>query len=159
MNAILKQLTEIKSKLYKPFPTSDINKIYEDFQTEFLNLPNYLEPYEVDFYEDFRYYCENIAGTLSYVLEDKANQIPPGQIDMLYKSFFEYYNQYVFLEGHIANYHYFFQEYKNFEQARELLLQLLSNDYFPLNQPPKAFSISDLLPMSSDLHKNRKHSN
>ncbi|MFJ7736696.1 YxiJ family protein [Lysinibacillus sp. NPDC097287] len=134
MNDNLKQLTEIESKLKKPFPTSDINKICADFRTEFLNLSDEFEPYEVDFYEDFRYYCVNIAGTLSYVLGDKTNQIPQGQIDMLYKSFFEYYNQYEFLEDQIANYNHFFQKYKSYEQARNLLLQLLSSNYYPLNR-------------------------
>ena len=129
MNDILKRLTEIKVELRKPFPTEDINKIDKDFRTEFLSLPG-----EIDFYEDFRYYCVNIAGTLSYVLSDEINQIPQGQIDMLYKSFFEYYNQYEFLEDQIVNYNYFFQEYKTFEQARKWLLQLLSNNYFPLNR-------------------------
>ena len=121
MNAILKQLTEIEAELKKPFPTRDINKICEDFRIEFLNLSD-----EVDFYEDFRYYCANIAGTLSYVLEDKTNQIPQHQIDMLYKTFFEYYNHYGFFEGQIAIYDYFLQEYKTFERARKLLIQLLS---------------------------------
>jgi len=134
MDDILKQLADIKTELAKPFPTRDINKICEDFRTEFLNLSDEFEPHEVDFYEDFRYYCVNIAGTLSYVLEDMTNQIPQGQIDMLYKSFFEYYNQYEFLEDRIANYNYFFQEYKTFEQARKLLLQLLSNNYYPLKR-------------------------
>ena len=85
MNTIIKQLTEMKDELRQPFPTEDINKISEDFRTEFLNLSN---EEEVDFYEDFRFYCSNIAGTLSYVLEGKINQIPEGQIDMLYKSLF-----------------------------------------------------------------------
>ncbi|WP_371873242.1 YxiJ family protein [Lysinibacillus sp. Ag94] len=53
---------------------------------------------------------------------------------MLYKSFFEYYNQYGFLEDRIANYNHFFQEYKTFEQARKLLLQLLSNNHYPLKR-------------------------
>ena len=129
MDDILKQLVEIKTELKKPFPTNDINKICEDFRTEFLNLSDELDN-EVDFYEDFRYYCVNIAGTLSYVLDDITNQIPQGQIEMLYKSFFEYYNQYEFFEDQIANYNYFFQDYKTFEQARKLLLQLLSNNHF-----------------------------
>ncbi|TKI53636.1 hypothetical protein FC756_23090 [Lysinibacillus mangiferihumi] len=131
MNTILKQLTEMKDELRKPFPTEDINKISEDFRTEFLNLSH---EDEVDFYEDFRFYCSNIAGTLSYVLKDKTNQIPEGQIDMLYKSFFEYYNQYEFLEGRIANYNHFFQECKIHEKARKLLLQLVSNNHYPLKQ-------------------------
>ena len=73
MNDILKQLTGMKAELRKPFPTEDIKKIGEDFRTEFLNLSDELEPYEVDFFEDFRYYCVNIAGTLSYVLGDMTN--------------------------------------------------------------------------------------
>ena len=76
----------------------------------------------------------NIAGTLSYVLGDMTNQIPQGQIDMLYKSFFEDYNQYEFVEDQIANYNDFFQDYKIHEQARKLLLQLLSNNHYPLRQ-------------------------
>ena len=134
MNDILKRLTGMKAELRKPFPTRDINKICEDFRTEFLNLSDEFEPYEVDFYENFRYYCANIAGTLSYVLEDKTNQIPQGQIEMLYKSFFEDYNQYEFVEDQIANYNDFFQDYKIHEQARKLLLQLLSNNHYPLKQ-------------------------
>ena len=127
MNDILKRLTEIDVELSKPFTTEDINKIDKDFRTEFLSLPG-----EIDFYEDFRYYCVNIAGTLSYVLSDEINQIPQGQIDMLYKSFFEHYNQYEFLEPQIANYNDFFQEYKIHEQTRKWLLQLLSNNHYPL---------------------------
>mgnify|MGYP006383174635 FL=1 len=132
MNDILKQLTGMKAELRKPFPTEDIKKIGEDFRTEFLNLSDELEPYEVDFFEDFRYYCVNIAGTLSYVLGDMTNQIPQGQIEMLYKSFFEDYNQYEFVEDQIANYNDFFQDYKIHEQARKLLLQLLSNNHYLL---------------------------
>lgn len=54
MNTIIKQLTEMKDELRQPFPTEDINKISEDFRTEFLNLSNEdEEEEEVDFYEDF----------------------------------------------------------------------------------------------------------
>lgn len=129
MDDILKQLTEMDAELKKPFPTEDINKICDDFRTEFINLPG-----NVDFYDDFHYYCANIAGTLSYVLGGSINDIPQGQFDMLFKSFFEYYDQYEFLEEKIANYHHFFQEYKTFEQARKLLLQLLTNNLFPVNR-------------------------
>ncbi|MEG0471014.1 MAG: YxiJ family protein [Solibacillus sp.] len=145
-----------RGKIWTPFPTSDINKICEDFRMEFSDLSEEWEPYEVNFYEDFRYYCVNIAGTLSYVLVDKANQIPQGQIDMLYKSFFEGYNQYKFIEGSIANYRYFFQEYETFEQARKLLLQLLSKNLYPFNGQPKAFPISELLPINSKIQKDSK---
>lgn len=58
MNDILKQLTEIDSELRKPFPTNDINKITEDFRTEFMKIPD-----EVDFYDDFHFYCMNIEIT------------------------------------------------------------------------------------------------
>ena len=122
MTDILKQLTEIEAELKNPFPTGDIKQICDDFRTEFLNLPE-----EIDFYEDFRNYCVNIAGTLSYVLSDDINHIPQGQIDMLYKSFFENYHQYEFLKDKIANYNHFFQEYNTFEQARKWLLLLLRN--------------------------------
>ena len=70
MNAILKQLAEIEAELQKPIPSEDINKICEDFRIELLSLSD-----EVDFYENFRYYCVNIAGMLGYVLGDKTNQI------------------------------------------------------------------------------------
>lgn len=120
MDTIYQQLAAIEPELSKPFPTRDIHKIGEDFNMEFLNLPG-----DVDFYEDFRYYCVNIAGTLSYVLMDAADDIPQGQIDRLFKSFFECYNQYEFLEGQIERYSYFFQEYQIFEQARKLLLKQL----------------------------------
>lgn len=129
MDDILKQLTEMEEELRKPFLTRDIHKICDDFRTEFSNISS-----DVDFYEDFRYYCVNIAGTLSYVLVGSINDIPQGQFDMLFKSFFEYYDQYEFLEERIANYQHFFQEYNTFEQARELLLHLLTNNLFPINR-------------------------
>ncbi|MER2126144.1 YxiJ family protein [Solibacillus sp. FSL H8-0523] len=120
MDKIFQQLITIEPELKRPFPTRDIQKIEVDFRIEFLNLPG-----DVDFYEDFRYYCANIAGTLSYVSMDAEDEIPQGQFDMLFKSFFEFYDQYEFLEGQIEHYPYFFQEYQTFEHARKLLLQQL----------------------------------
>jgi hypothetical protein len=122
MDNILKQLTEIKNELDKPFPYRDTDKIQDDFQREFLNLSD-----EEDFLVgDFNTYCMNIAGTLSYVLAGRANKIPQGQIEMLQKSFFNFFKQYKFFEGKIETYNDFFQKYKNFEQTRKLLLHLLS---------------------------------
>jgi hypothetical protein len=122
MNNILKQLTEIKNDLDKPFPYRDTDKIQEDFRTEFLNLSD-----EEDCLTgDFNAYCNNIAGTLSYVLAGKTNKIPQGQIEMLQKSFFDFFKQYKFFEDKIETYNDFFQEYKNFEQTRKLLLHQLS---------------------------------
>ena len=71
MDTIFQQLTVIEPELKKPVPTRDIHKIEKDFSMEFLNLPG-----DVDFYEDFRYYCVNIAGTLSYLLMEAADDIP-----------------------------------------------------------------------------------
>lgn len=68
----------------------------------------------------------NIAGTLSYVSAGKTNRIPQGQIEMLQKSFFDFFKQYRFFEDQIETYSDFFQEYKKFEQTRKLLLHLLS---------------------------------
>ena len=122
MDNILKQLSEIKSGLDKPFPYREIDKIQADFRAEFLSLSD-----ESDFLMgDFNTYCMNIAGTLSYVLAGKTNKIPQGQIEMLQKSFFELFKQYKFFEDQIETYKDFFREYKNFEQTRTLLLKLLS---------------------------------
>ena len=122
MDNILKQLNEIKNELDKPFPYRDTDKIQEDFRTEFLSLSD-----EEDFLTgDFNTYCMNIAGTLSYVLAGKTNKIPQGQIEMLQKSFFDFFKQYKFFEDKIETYNDFFREYKNFEQTRTLLLHLLS---------------------------------
>jgi hypothetical protein len=38
MDNIIKQLTDIKNKLDKPFPYKDTDRIQEDFRVEFLNL-------------------------------------------------------------------------------------------------------------------------
>lgn len=122
MDNILKQLNEIKNELDKPFPYRDTDKIQEDFRTEFLSLSDE----ENCLTSDFNTYCMNIAGTLSYVLIDKTNKIPQGQIEMLHKSFFDFFKQYTFLEDQIEAYNDFFQEYQTFDQTRKLLLHLLS---------------------------------
>ena len=82
MDSILKQLIEIKKELDNPFPYRDTDKIQEDFRTEFFNLSDD----EDCLTGDFNTYCMNIAGTLSYVLAGKTNNIPQGQIEMLQKS-------------------------------------------------------------------------
>ncbi|MBP3953118.1 YxiJ family protein [Bacillus suaedae] len=121
MDNIINQLTEIKNDLSKPFPYSDIDKIQEDFSADFLKL---LE--DEDFLTgDFNTYCMNIAGTLSYVLARNTSQIPKCQISDLEMSFFQQFAQYTFFEDKIDNYKEFFQEYKNFEKTRQLLVRLL----------------------------------
>ena len=62
MNTILKQLTEIEAELKKPFPTRDINKIYEVFKPEFLNFP-----VTGAFLMKISLLLVNIAGKLKYV--------------------------------------------------------------------------------------------
>jgi hypothetical protein len=66
-----------------------------------------------------------IAGTLSYVFNGNISKIPERQIKDLEMSFFQQFEQYKFFEAKIDNYKDFFQEYKNFEKTRQLLLQLL----------------------------------
>jgi len=56
----------------------------------------------------------------------KTNNIPQSQIEILQKSFFDLFKQYKFFEDKIEVYNDFFQEYKNFEKTRKLLLHLLS---------------------------------
>ncbi|MBT2288725.1 hypothetical protein J7E73_06160 [Paenibacillus albidus] len=101
--------------LNKPFPYKDTNKLRAEF------LP------EEDFFNcDFNSYCMNIAGTLSYILEGKSVEIPPEQIDMLRYSFFDLFSEYKFLEDKVSGYHDFVQNYRNFEEARQMLLMYLS---------------------------------
>jgi hypothetical protein len=121
MDNIIKQLTDIKNKLDKPFPYKDTDRIQEDFRVEFLNLSE-----EEDCLTgDFNTYCMNIAGTLSYVLSGKTDKIPKRQIEILQMSFFDFFNQYKFFEEKINNYLDFYGEYKNFEETRKLLLQVV----------------------------------
>lgn len=67
----------------------------------------------------------NIAGTLSYVLTSKINQIPKRQIELLQKSFFDLFTQYKFIEDKISSYNIFYDEYRKYEETRQLLLQVV----------------------------------
>ncbi|CRK84857.1 YxiJ family protein [Neobacillus massiliamazoniensis] len=121
MDNIIKQLTDIKNKLDKPFPYKDTDRIQVDFRVEFLNLSE-----EEDCLTgDFNTYCMNIAGTLSYVLSGKTDKITKRQIEIFQMSFFDFFNQYKFFEEKINNYLDFYEEYKNFEETRKLLLQVV----------------------------------
>ena len=120
MNEILMQLAEMEKELEKPFPHEDIRKMLINFTSEFSELED-----ENHIFGDFNTYCMTIAGTLSYVLAGEINRIPQQQIDLLQKSFFDFFKQYRFLEPHIEAYSDFNQEYKNFERARKLLLIFL----------------------------------
>lgn len=121
MANILKILTDLKNELDNPFPYKDSDKIQEDFKEQFKNLSED----EDSLSGDFNTYCMNIAGTLSYVLAGKTNNIPKGQIELLQKSFFDFFIQYKFFEESISSYNDFYDEYKKFEETRKLLLQVL----------------------------------
>ncbi|MFP7298677.1 YxiJ family protein [Neobacillus niacini] len=121
MENIIEKLKHMKDKLDQPFPYRDNDQIQEDFRDEFLRLSHQ----DNSLNGDFNDYCMNIAGTLSYVLAGKINRIPNRQIEVLQLSFFDSFPQYKFLESRISNYSDFFEEYKNFEDTRKLLMQVL----------------------------------
>ncbi|MGA3601752.1 YxiJ family protein [Lysinibacillus agricola] len=121
MENIIKQLTDLKNELNKPFPYKDTDKIQEDFRSKFLNLSE-----EDDCLTgDFNTYCMNISGTLNYVLAGKTTKIPKSQMEFLQMSFFDFFKQYKFFEHKICDYQDFFEEYNNFEVTRKLLLKLI----------------------------------
>lgn len=118
MLSVKQQLIQISEKLHQPFPYRDTDKIQEDFLPEFSKLSqdeNWL-------IADYNTYCMNIAGSLSYCLEDLTDEIPKDQIEMLKFSFFDFYKQYQFFEAKITKYDGFYQEYQLFEEERKLLL-------------------------------------
>lgn len=78
------------------------------------------------FNPDFNAYCTTIAGSISYVIDGKANQIPPQQAKLLLLNFFERFPMYKFLENSVSAYPTFNKEYVSFEKARKLLLQYLN---------------------------------
>jgi hypothetical protein len=122
MENILMNLKEVENELHNPFPCDDIEKIQDDFRSEFEKLSSEAN----DFTGDFNTYSMNIAGSLSYVLAGNSFKIPKHQIQNLQFSFFDFFNQYKFLEDKVTNYKDFHKEYSAFEKARKLLLQVLS---------------------------------
>ncbi|KRE21305.1 YxiJ family protein [Paenibacillus sp. Soil522] len=120
MDNVIRKLTSIE--LDSPFPYRDTDKIQVDFRSDFMKLTddkNFLTG-------DFNTFCMNIAGTLSYVLAGRTGDIPQRQIEKLQLSFFNWFQQYKFIEDRISDYEEFCREYKNFEEARMLLLKYLS---------------------------------
>jgi hypothetical protein len=115
---IYDELKAIKESIEKPFPYGDTYKIQEDYNKE-LSEDDTLTA-------DLNTYWMNIAGSPSYVLKGIPNKIPQGQIDWLRLSFFDIFQQYRFFEDKIADYPSFYEEYKNNEKARKLLLDYLS---------------------------------
>ncbi|WP_090647840.1 YxiJ family protein [Paenibacillus sp. UNC496MF] len=95
-----------------------------DFQSEFLKLTDDKN----SFVGDFNTYCMNISGTMSYVLAGKTLKIPQRQIEILEFSFFNWFQQYKFIENRISDYVELSLEYNSFEEARILLLKYLKNE-------------------------------
>jgi hypothetical protein len=122
MENISINLKEVENELHNPFPYDDIEKIQDDFRFEFEKLSSEAD----EFTGDFNTYSMNIAGSLSYVLAGNSYKIPKHQIQNLQFSFFDFFNQYKFLEDKVADYKDFYKEYSAFEKARRLLLLALS---------------------------------
>lgn len=120
MLSIIQKLHHLN--LNKPFPYQDTNRIQEDFQLSFSELPEGAHFFTADFDE----YCSNIAGTASHVLNGNTTKIPPQQIVLLHDSFFKRFPQYAFLENYLAPYHDFMHEHQTFEAARLILLEHLT---------------------------------
>ncbi|AFC29096.1 hypothetical protein PM3016_2208 [Paenibacillus mucilaginosus 3016] len=111
-----------KMNIATPFPSRDISKMMVDFRHDFQKLGGQAICFNADFAE----YCMVIAGTLSYVLTGKSNEIPQIQIDYIKLSFFTWYPQYKFIEGRMSEYKEFNRRYENNEEVRMLLLEFLS---------------------------------
>ncbi|NIK80581.1 hypothetical protein FHS15_005772 [Paenibacillus castaneae] len=109
-------------ELDNPFPYRDTDRIQVDFRSDFMKLADDKNSLT----GDFNTYCMNIVGTLSYVLAGQTGDIPQKQIEKLQLSFFSWFQQYKFIEDRISDYEAFSREYKNFDEARMLLLKYLS---------------------------------
>lgn len=121
MHDVIHKLRSIE--LDNPFPYRDTDKMQLDFHSNFIQLTDDKNSLTAD----FNRYCMNIAGTLSYVLAKKTADIPQRQIEKLQLSFFNWFHQYKFIEDGIADYEEFSREYRNFEEARMLLLEYLQD--------------------------------
>ncbi|MGN7402905.1 YxiJ family protein [Cytobacillus praedii] len=112
MPNILKQVLQLD--LLKSFPYSETSKLHADFKGHFL---------ETDCINgDLNTYWMAISGSLSYILRGYPQKVPQGQIEWLGRSFFDRFKQYRFLEPHIHNYPFFYEEYSNHEKARIIIL-------------------------------------
>lgn len=110
-----------------------INKLKILFDTELRNeFPNDIGEIEEDFKEqlseecftgDFNEFIMIIAGSFSYVLDNK--KIPEFQRGFLNKDFFSLYPQYSFLKESVSKYPDFHKELMSFEKARLQLLEMV----------------------------------
>lgn len=118
----MRELSDLFDKqLSNPFPYKDTKKMEKELEDHFSTLQE-----DYCFNADFSDYCSAIAGTISYIVKDKATNIPNRQIDYIQKSFFENFPQYCFIKESLGNYPNLYSEYKSYERARKLILDFLS---------------------------------
>ncbi|MFS0582738.1 YxiJ family protein [Brevibacillus sp. 179-C 1.1 NHS] len=118
----MRELSELFDKqLSNPFPYGDTKIMEKELEDHFSALQE-----DHIFTADFSDYCSAIAGTISYIVKDKAINIPKGQIDYIQKSFFESFPQYCFIKESLGKYPNLYSEYTSYEQARKLILDFLS---------------------------------
>ncbi|MEH7459854.1 YxiJ-like family protein [Bacillus sp. JJ1127] len=115
---IFEELQRLHDSLYQPFPCRDVRNMRKDFKDAFSEDDCLSAALNI--------YWMNIAGTLSYVLNGKAEKIPFHQINLLRTSFFEQFKQFRFLEKKIENYPLFYRDYMYYEKARKLLFYYLA---------------------------------
>lgn len=89
---IFEELKKLHHHLTQPFPYRDTSKIYQDFKESFSE--------EDCLNADLNTYWMYIAGSLSYVLNGKANKILKNQIERMHLSFLIFLNSIVFRESY-----------------------------------------------------------
>lgn len=100
--------------LLKPFPSSTIRKLQDDYHSEFRE--------EWCLNGDLNTYWANIYACFSYLVKQQVDDLKNSQLKWLEKSFFQLFEQYEFLEERIEKYPDFYQEYMEYEKARILIL-------------------------------------
>lgn len=114
----MNELLTLEKKLKNPFPYRDTQKIYNDFYDYFLE--------EDILSADLSTYWMTIIASLNYIIKGKSRQIYQKKlIQLLNVSFFDYFDQYKFLEAEIEKYPDFYCGYLNYEQTRIYILHYL----------------------------------
>ncbi len=114
---ILHELLKLAGSLRNPFPYRDTRKIHNDFSFDFSD--------EDCINGDLNTYWMNINASAINIVRGKSHEIYIRKIELLNQSFFDYFNQYKFLEGHIYKYPFFYKEYLSHEKARMIILYYL----------------------------------
>ncbi len=113
-------LKDLQKKMLIPFPYKDTEKLYNDFNHKFHCKEC------ASFNADFDHYCAMIAGTLSYILNQKSEMIPKKQIEFIKRDFFETYTCYDFLKENLKKYNELNKAYLIHEEARKIILHFLA---------------------------------